>query len=62
MDLSRALGAGSRSLAVHWVSCIFMKGSGLSIIVLLVYVDDMVIMSESKNKVESTKRALMDDF
>lgn len=40
----------------------FTKGKGPSLIVLLVYVDDMIIMSVSRSAVDDTKRALKSDF
>lgn len=42
--------------------CLFSKGQGSSLIVVIVYVDEMVIMSESKELVQNTKADLKRDF
>lgn len=42
--------------------CVFMKGSGRLIFVLLVYVNDMIIMSESEAEVQNNKNSLKADF
>ena len=47
---------------VKAADCIVTKGSGNDLVVLLVYVDDMVIMSESSAAVNKTKRDLQADF
>jgi len=42
--------------------CVFIKGSGVTLVVLLVYVDDMIIMSQSNVEVNKTKSDLKRDF
>lgn len=51
---------GFRELSA--ADCVFVKGKGSNLVALLVYVDDMVIMSESQAAVNQTKRDLKADF
>lgn len=58
----------SNALKKHWfkvlssAECVFTKGSGYNRIVLLIYVYNMFIMSESQAEVQKTKMYLMETF
>ena len=43
-------------------SCLYSKGTGDGIIIIMAYVDNMLITSPSRNQVEQTKKEIMDKW
>jgi len=61
LKLTKALHAlGFKSIDA--AECVYTKGEGRKLVVLLVYVDDMVIMSIDKGDLVATKKSLKKDF
>lgn len=61
----KKLSSSLRKLGCHELSAadyVFVRGTGVNMVVLLVYVDDMVILSESSSTVQATQRSFMKYF